>query len=57
MEEISNVLLKNNEKKKKRKSMWLCGLKVISILNFDVLVGWEFDFLDLCMFNFVLMWI
>ena len=57
MEEISNVLLKNNEKKKKRKSMWLCGLKVISILNFDVLVGWEFYFLDLCMFNFVLMWI
>ena len=42
---------------KKKKKVWLCGLNVKSILNFDVLVVWEVDSLDLFRFSFVLMWI
>ena len=54
MEEKFSVLSKKNEKKK----VWLCGLKVKSKLNFDVLkLCGGFDFLDLFIFNSVFMWI
>ena len=52
----SSVFFRNIMKKRKRKSVWLCGLNVKSILSFDVLVVWGVDSLDLFRFNFVLMW-
>ena len=55
MEEKFSILQKYNEKRK-RKSVWLFGLNVKSILNFDVLVVWEVDSLDLFRFSFVLTW-
>ena len=39
--------------------LWGCGVSRFLDLDFvfDALVLWGFDFLDLFMFNFVLMWI
>ena len=51
----SSIFFKNIIEKKK--SVWLCGLNVKSILSFDVLVVWGVDSLDLFRFNFVLIWI